>query len=158
MIDGRDVVDLTPYLGDGPMTAGGVELGQPTSVTFTRYTPPPRPRPLDGPGYLVISRGEPMPGQPVLIGSMPHGIAGGVTEWAAGRIGEADGMTAPAEGEPGWYVPAGAEWCPRCGDVNWAESTRLCITCTDGDDSYAGGAFAAGWSAEAAERATLQRD
>jgi ribosomal protein L37E len=154
MSDGT--VDLTPYLGDGPVTCGGVELGRLTSLRFTPS--PPRPRPLDGPGYLVISRGEPMPGQPVLVGSMPDGIAGGVAEWTAGRIAEADGMAAPAEGEPGWYVPAGAVWCPRCGDQNWAEVTRLCITCTYGDDSYADGAFSAGWSAEAADRARLQRD
>jgi hypothetical protein len=37
-------------------------------------------------------------------------------------------------GEPGWYVPAGADWCPRCGDRNWDGESRLCITCSHGDD------------------------
>lgn len=155
----RDFVDLSPYLAqsDVPMAAGGVsEIGQPT---FVRFRPsPPAPSVLDGPGYLVLSRGELAPGAEVAIGRMPNGIGGGVAEWTAGRIGEADGMAAPAVGGvPGWYVPAGALWCPRCGDQNWDEGRR-CITCTDGDDAYAGGAFADGWSTVAAERATLQRD
>jgi hypothetical protein len=63
------------------------------------------------------------------------------------------GANAPAEGEPGWYVPPGALRCPRCGDQNWETPSRRCITCTDGDDGYADGVFADGWSVEAAERA-----
>jgi hypothetical protein len=114
---------------------------------------------LDGPGYLVLSRGELAPGAPVAIGRMPHGIGGGVAEWTVGRIAEADAMTA-VSGEVGWYVPAGAIACPRCGDQNWETPSRRCITCTDGDDAFAGGAFAGGWSEEAAEqaRANVERD
>lgn len=33
-------------------------------------------------------------------------------------------------GEPGWYVPAGATHCPRCGDGNW-DKRRICLTCTN---------------------------
>lgn len=155
MTDDPGFVDLSPYLVDAelaaPAAAAGVtELGQPTFVRF-RPTPPP-PSVLDGPGYLVIHRGELAPGAPVAIGTMPRGIAGGVDSWTVGTIAEADGMAAPVEGEPGWYVPAGATHCPRCGDQNWTEARR-CITCTDGDDAYADGAFAEGWSPAATEQA-----
>jgi hypothetical protein len=34
------------------------------------------------------------------------------------------------EGQPGWYVPAGQDICPRCGDQNFHETERICITCT----------------------------
>jgi hypothetical protein len=158
----RDFVDLSPYVGQ--LTVGDDAAAPALDVsrlTFRRAGPPPA---LDGPGYLVVHRGELVPGAPVLVGRMPDGIAGGVAEWSESRIAVADGMVAPAEGEPGWYVPEGATHCPRCGDQNW-DVTRKCITCTDGDDGYADGAFAAGWSAEAgeqaradAERARLQRD
>lgn len=155
----RDFVDLSPYLAHDATPAaarGATELGQPAFVRFRPSSPAPSV--LDGPGYLVLSRGELAPGAEVAIGRMPAGIGGGVAEWTAGRIAEADGMAAPAVGgEPGWYVPAGAIACPRCGDQNWDESRR-CITCTDGDDAYAEGAFAGGWSEAAAERARAALD
>lgn len=146
----QDFVDLSPYVGQ--LAIGDDDQAPALDVTrlmFRRATPP---RPLDGPGYLVIHRGELGelgPGSPVAIGTMPRGIAGGVDEWTVGTIAAADG---PAEGVPGWYVPEGAEACPRCGDQNWT-AARMCITCTDGDDAYAGGAFADGWSPAALERA-----
>lgn len=56
----------------------------------------------------------------------------------------------PVAGEVGWHVPDGATRCPRCGDQNWEEQTRLCITCTHGDDGYQGGRFRNGWSARVA--------
>lgn len=34
------------------------------------------------------------------------------------------------EGTPGWYVPAGQDICPRCGDQNYDDADRICITCT----------------------------
>ncbi len=49
-------------------------------------------------------------------------------------------------GEVGWYVPAGAHWCPRCGDQNW-DDNRLCLTCTYGDSGYRDGLYANGWHA-----------
>lgn len=27
------------------------------------------------------------------------------------------------EGAPGWYVPEGQDWCPRCGDTNYDDRT-----------------------------------
>jgi hypothetical protein len=59
---------------------------------------------------------------------------------------------AAVAGVAGWYVPAGQDHCPRCGDTNFDERRR-CITCTDGDDAYADGLFADGWSADAGELA-----
>lgn len=54
---------------------------------FVRFRPAePTPSVLDGPGYLVVSRGEPVPGAPVMVGRMPAGIGGGVAEWTEGRI------------------------------------------------------------------------
>jgi hypothetical protein len=157
MSDDADTLGLSPYLGglDAVRAAAVDGLGAVAGPAL-RYLSPfdfPHPRlALDGPGYLVIHRGELAPGAPVAIGTMPRGLAGGVDEWTAGTIAEADGMAAPTTGEPGWYVPEGAERCPRCKDQNW-DHRRRCITCTDGDDGYADGAFAAGWSAEAADRA-----
>lgn len=46
-----------------------------------------------------------------------------------------DQMFVIQRGEPGWYVPADATHCPRCGDQNW-DDTRLCLTCTHPDDPY----------------------
>lgn len=154
------MTDEPRRLDFSPHVAHIGQTGQPAGelVPMIRFRPsPPPPSVLDGPGYLVLHR-DLTPGAPVMVGRMPHGIGGGVDEWTAGTIAEADGMTA-AEGEVGWYVPAGALWCPRCGDQNWDEGRR-CITCTDGDDAYADGAFAGGWSPAAAERAraALQRD
>jgi hypothetical protein len=37
-------------------------------------------------------------------------------------------------GEPGSYLPVGQDWCPRCGDTNADEVTRLCLSCTYPDD------------------------
>lgn len=56
-----------------------------------------------------------------------------------------------ATGVAGWYVPAGQDHCPRCRDTNF-DGRRLCLTCTHGDDGYAGGVFAEGWSVAAGER------
>jgi ribosomal protein L37E len=36
----------------------------------------------------------------------------------------------PLDGTPGFYVPAGQHHCPHCGDTNFEEVTRLCMTCT----------------------------
>lgn len=96
----RDFVDLSPYVGelrvgDDP-DAPALDVSR---LRFRRAAPPPSP--LDGPGYLVVHDGSLQPGAPVLVGSMPHGIAGGVTEWRASTITEVDGVAAPAEGEPG---------------------------------------------------------
>ncbi len=148
----RDVVDLSPYVGR--LAIGDDDQAPALDVsrlTFRRERPRP---PLDGPGYLVVHRGELGPGSPVAIGTMPRGISGGVGEWAQGRVASVDGEA--VAGEPGWYVPVGASSCPRCGDQNW-DVTRKCITCTDGDDGYAGGAFRDGWSVSAAERLGILR-
>lgn len=151
MTDEPRRLDFSPAIGQ--LGQSGQPAGEVVPFRYARPTPPPA---LDGPGYLVVYRGELAPGSPVAIGTMPAGLAGGVDEWRPGRIAEADGMPAPAEGEPGWYVPEGAIACPRCGDQNWT-AARLCITCTDGDDAYADGAFAAGWSPAALERARAHR-
>lgn len=161
--DGRDVVDLSPCLAGGGDAA---ELGWVSQWVADKECRPVEdklslfafrwvngvaaPQSLDGPGYVVL--GEFEPGAAVRVGRMPDGVAGGVAEWMDGRIDGVDGMAAPAEGVPGWYVPAGATHCPRCGDQNW-ETDRRCITCTDGDDGYADGAFADGWSADGYARA-----
>lgn len=42
-----------------------------------------------------------------------------------------DLVRAVHEGTAGWYVPAGADYCPRCGDINWNPDTRQCITCAN---------------------------
>lgn len=144
-------LDASPSIG--PLgTAGRVHEALVDAMVgpALRFPAPPRP---DGPGYLVLSRGDLVPGAPVAIGAMPRGIGGGVAEWTLGRVAEAPDLAAAVEGEAGWFVPEGAVHCPRCGDQNWETPRRRCITCTDGDDSYAGGVFAAGWSVEAGARA-----
>jgi hypothetical protein len=98
----RDFVDLSPYLADGAgvmlpaeAEAPAVPWDGPPLVLF-RSRPAP-PSPLDGPGYLVIHRGELAelgPGDAVAIGRMPRGIAGGVDDWTVGTIAEVDGERA----------------------------------------------------------------
>jgi hypothetical protein len=132
--------------------AGSEHERGPTLRYVGKATPPPVTRS----GYLVVSRGPIVPGSQVAVGHMPEGL-GGPVHWRPGSVTVVDDMVAPAEGEPGWYVPVGAGHCPRCKDQNW-DDRRRCITCTDGDDAYADGAFADGWSAEAAERARALRD
>lgn len=51
------------------------------------------------------------------------------------------------------HVPAGAERCPRCGDINYDPDTLVCITCTYGDDGYADGRFCDGWDTAVKEMA-----
>lgn len=29
----------------------------------------------------------------------------------------------------GWFVPEGTDVCPHCGDTNFNEADRLCISC-----------------------------
>lgn len=38
--------------------------------------------------------------------------------------------TVTIQGEVGWHVPPGQDWCQRCGDTNYDGRTRLCLTCT----------------------------
>lgn len=92
----RVTLDFSPYLAGDTAPA---EPGERAVIRFKR-TPPP-PSLLTGPGYLVIHRGDLGPGAEVAIGTMPRGIGGGVDDWTVGTIAEADGMTAPAEGELG---------------------------------------------------------
>lgn len=40
------------------------------------------------------------------------------------------------EGQPGWCVPTGQDNCPRCGDTNFEDDTRVCITCTSEHPSH----------------------
>lgn len=153
--DETTTLDFSGYLGaprldsvsspDACAEFGDLALPGTPFVAF-RPRREPAPGALDGPGYVVL-HADLVPGSAVVVGRMPDGIAGGVAEWVEARVGEVDGMPAPAVGEPGWYVPAGAAHCPRCGDQNWESVGRRCITCTDGDDAYAGGRFAEGWSA-----------
>ena len=106
---------------------------------------------LTQPGYVVLSSGPLVAGSEVVVGEYPQGLGGPVTwRWATVYDDAVPGPPPVLEGELGWYVPAGAERCPRCKDVNWEASTRLCVTCTRGDSGYADGAFAQGWSAAAA--------
>jgi hypothetical protein len=65
-------------------------------------------------------------------------IADDIAAWLAQTV------TSPVNGEPGWYVPACQDWCPRCGDTNYTD-TRQCITCTDGDTGFRDGLFTEGW-------------
>lgn len=52
-----------------------------------------------------------------------------------------------------FHVPVGADWCPRCGDTNYDEASRTCITCAHGDDAYRGGEFRNGRSPNLAPNA-----
>jgi hypothetical protein len=31
--------------------------------------------------------------------------------------------------EVGWFVPEGTDICPHCGDTNFIDTDRLCISC-----------------------------
>jgi hypothetical protein len=91
MTDGpriADFVDLSPYVLGAELGEGSDAVEVPALVEV-RWHREPAPSPLDGPGYLVIHRGELAelgPGDAVAIGRMPHGIAGGVAEWTVGTL------------------------------------------------------------------------
>lgn len=38
-------------------------------------------------------------------------------------------MTGTEQLAIGWFVPTGTDRCPHCGDTNFNEADRLCISC-----------------------------
>ncbi|MEU5157327.1 hypothetical protein [Glycomyces sp. NPDC021274] len=42
---------------------------------------------------------------------------------------EPDTTIDSATGQVGWFVPEGTDICPYCGDQNFHEADRLCISC-----------------------------